>query len=696
MKKVLLKAIHFSTITYITLLLITFSLYAEDTDVLVLNSYHQGFHWTDEMVKGIMDVLNTSDKSIEYYIEYMDSKRHPLTDATQANLAERLTLFYNNIDIIITTDNNALDFLLKYNMFPDVPIVFGGYNTPGNQPNDFDPRVRGIVEYPRLAPTLDLISEIQPYVKQIGIITDGSLTGKNNLAIISKDMDRYRDQFDFVIYNTLQYTLDELIEEISGLTRETALFYVDFFYDKNGKYLNADHTIPYVSEHSPVPVYTPVDIFIWTGPVGGAQNVGKEHGKLAAKMALEELGLKEKTMPDIISHSPMTVVLDYTELKRFNIPLPGSHKGYLLINKPESVFLHYQKLFYTLFLLLLFIIVFLIVHSIFMNKVNSKLNERRKQFEAIYEGVAEALFILDLSGTIKDCNGRANVILGLDTDSLAGHRLNEFISDFDPSLIQDRDYEFFRENGKVVSISLTKKNITINEEMYLLLTMRDVTENRNHQKEMVRSLEEKNILLQEIHHRVKNNLNVICGLLSLQAANIRNKHDAKKAFEESINRIYSMAVIHEKFYKSRDFVEINLDEFVTDILEEQRSYIINKNINFHLDIETITLDINKAVPCGLIINEILSNAFKHAFPDERKGNIYISIKRTTDRQDSCTIEISDDGVGFDYKPYNENSDSLGLTLIEMLALQLQGTLSIETSRGTSIRLTSLQTSLARA
>ena len=197
-------------------------------------------------------------------------------------------------------------------------------------------------------------------------------------------------------------------------------------------------------------------------------------------------------------------------------------------------------------------------------------------------------------------------------------------------------------------------------------------------EEQIKSaLEEKGLLLREIHHRVKNNLQIIISLFNLQTSYV-DDDKAYQALKEGQDRIKSMALIHERFYQSDGISKIDFDEYTRKLIEHlYGSFKIspaNIIVDFHVD--NVHLDIDTAVPCGLIINEIVSNAFKHAFSDKEKGHIYIQLNNTIEGE--YFLEIKDDGVGMPAGFNLENANSLGFQLIQALSDQLDGKMELVT------------------
>lgn len=197
------------------------------------------------------------------------------------------------------------------------------------------------------------------------------------------------------------------------------------------------------------------------------------------------------------------------------------------------------------------------------------------------------------------------------------------------------------------------------------------------------SLREKEVLLKEIHHRVKNNLQVISSLLNLQSENITDSHSLEK-FKESQNRVRSMALVHEKLYESKDLSRINFAEYIeafTDVVN--RSYNITEGrVKLHLKVDLVDsyFNIDIAIPCALMLNELVSNAFKYAFPDQRKGNLYLDFKK---EKKEYVFIVRDDGIGIPAHISTKNSPSLGLQLVDMLTQQINGKVSILRDGGTT-------------
>jgi len=210
-------------------------------------------------------------------------------------------------------------------------------------------------------------------------------------------------------------------------------------------------------------------------------------------------------------------------------------------------------------------------------------------------------------------------------------------------------------------------------------TMQDITNRKVNEEKIKSALKEKNVLLKEIHHRVKNNLAIIHGMLQLEIFN-SDDEQLKQVLSESQMRIHSMALIHETLYSSGDFANISFGNYIgklSQLLIESYS-TASKNIDLKLNAEDVKLNINQAIPCALMLNEIITNSLKHAFPGRDTGVIHITVK---EESDTIYLTVADDGIGFDSDDVLKKTNTLGMTLIKSLVKQLEGNLEIENGKG---------------
>ena len=237
----------------------------------------------------------------------------------------------------------------------------------------------------------------------------------------------------------------------------------------------------------------------------------------------------------------------------------------------------------------------------------------------------------------------------------------------DPDLYSEKDLEILEFASYEIAIAIEHKQV---------------------EEQIIKSLKEKEVLLMEVHHRVKNNMQVISSLLKLQSRYIENK-ETLELFRVSQNRIRSMALIHQKLYQTRDFAKIDLSEYVKSLSVSLISSfnVSPKKIKLNIDIKDVWLNINSAIPCGLIINELLSNSLKHAFPEGREGEISVIM---TKNDKKYTLVVKDNGVGMPDNFDMEKEETLGLMLVSSLTQQLHGSFENSVDKGTTFKIDFVQ------
>jgi PAS domain S-box-containing protein len=251
-------------------------------------------------------------------------------------------------------------------------------------------------------------------------------------------------------------------------------------------------------------------------------------------------------------------------------------------------------------------------------------------------------------------------------------------------------------NGETMTEEVLAKNLKTGEDIYVRVAAApvihngkiiaavaidsDLTEMRKVQETIKASLNEKDVLLRELYHRTKNNMQVISSLLGLKAADIEDE-TTKGILEDMKNRIHAIALVHQKLYQSQNLSRVNIPEYVTDLIDLiKKSFLVDDKVRFDLELDDISVLIDTAVPCGLIINELISNSLKYAFPGESNGIIRVRFVRINN--DLIELEVSDNGIGFTKE--DEHKYNLGLKLFHIIAEdQLQAETSLNTKDGVS-------------
>jgi len=322
-----------------------------------------------------------------------------------------------------------------------------------------------------------------------------------------------------------------------------------------------------------------------------------------------------------------------------------------------------------------------------------------RQLEGLINTAKDVIYTLTTDGTITYLNDAWQVITGYSKSEWLGKSFTgllhpddllpiqvEFqsvISNKTPRTIEGR-YKHKSGLYRIGEYTL-KPKIDNNKVVNIVGIARDITERKQAEEKIKASLKEKELMLREIHHRVKNNMQIISSLLNLQAQNIKDK-ESLEMFKESQNRVRSMALIHERLYQSKDFTRIDFADYVQGLISHVfTTYRVSPSpLTVKVDTKDMLLDINTAIPCGLIINELISNSMKHAFPDGRKGRLTVSMKRINKKK--IELMISDTGIGFPEDIDFRNTDTLGLQLVITLVEQLDGTIELDRSKGTAFKI----------
>lgn len=242
-----------------------------------------------------------------------------------------------------------------------------------------------------------------------------------------------------------------------------------------------------------------------------------------------------------------------------------------------------------------------------------------------------------------------------------------------------------RKSGEEFPAEASISKLDIEGSTILTVILRDVSQRREAERKLRTALEEKEILLREVHHRVKNNLQVVSSLLNLQAR-ATGDPEISKAFEESQNRVQSMALIHEQLYESHDLSDVDFPEYIRRLSSRLfRSYQVRGDrIELNTEINDVHIGVDLAVPCGLIVNELVSNSLKYAFPEDKAGAILIRVERMQDS--SATLTVADDGVGLPPEVGFWSTKTLGLRLVRSLVRQIDGEIEVAGPPGAEYRI----------
>jgi|GEM_PF-1672692 len=323
------------------------------------------------------------------------------------------------------------------------------------------------------------------------------------------------------------------------------------------------------------------------------------------------------------------------------------------------------------------------------------LRKSEEQYRMLVETMGETVASIDENGTVKFVNNRFCEISGYSREEIIGRSLWDFPTQVDLEVVREQ-MELRRQGigGSYETVLTTKhgeeKHVIVSSEPVFaadgtfkgsFMVITDITERKHMEERLKGSLQEKEVLLKEIHHRVKNNLQIISSLLQLQSFHLEDK-SPEGVLEDLESRIRAIAAVHEKLYQSESLMRIDVNEYLQDLAEHLfYSYGPSTGgIGLIIDIKDISCGIDTAVPLGLIVSELVSNSLKHAFPDGRRGSITISLRSVLGEE--LELTVSDNGVGMARDWGAVGSETLGLSLVKSLADQLHADIQLDRTQGT--------------
>jgi PAS domain S-box-containing protein len=333
---------------------------------------------------------------------------------------------------------------------------------------------------------------------------------------------------------------------------------------------------------------------------------------------------------------------------------------------------------------------------------DAALRESERRFRLLAEHATDMIARSTPDGVYLYASPACRALLGYAPEELVGRSARDLVHPDDragPAKTQARlaapadtctaTYRARRKDGGYVWLETTSRAVRDARTGAVLeveSVSRDVTERKRAEERVRASLKEKEVLLREIHHRVKNNLQVISSLLLLQSRHVQDAR-ARDLFLESRGRVLAMALIHEKLYRSKDLARVDMAEYVRSLAPPLlRSATAHAaDIDLRITVDNIFLGVDTAIPCGLLINELVTNSLKHAFPGGRRGLIHVDLRPTQENRFALTVH--DSGVGLPAHVDFRRAQSLGLQLVCALADQLGAAVEVSNGAGTTFRIT---------
>lgn len=674
--------------------------------IIYISSYGPGYIWNQEIEAGIVAAIADSEHThVQLSIEYLDAKVISDTEHFE-NLYQTFAHKYEstNPDAIIISDDPALFFMDTYGnrLFPGVPVVFTGVNNASNIPQAGEKNALyiGTVEIMPIRDTVDVIRAINPDTDTIYVILDNTYTGRSIRTQVEEQTTAYTDTISF-LYPKPGDGISEIKADLAELPETAAVLIITYYLvDQDITPYHIDEISTEISAVSPVPLYSVASIYNNKGIVGGVQISPYDLGYNAANHALWVLEENPPQGTDPVTYTPETTpIFDYDEMQRFGIAQSALPEGTNIINQPPDFITVGREVAIgvaAVAFILAILVVILIFQNIALTNTRALLTKSEHLYRSVVDGQTEMITRFRADGTIIFINSAYARYFKINPENATGTKFRANVHDDDRArvaahfaalhagttnqMIEQRvilddgsirwhrwdDHMIFDEDGRAVE--------------YQSVGM-DITEQKEAEQKIRDSLQEKTVLLQEVHHRVKNNLAIISSMLEMQAVKEEEANpDVATQIREAERRISSMATVHEELYRSESFGSITVQPHFERLTYEIISSFPNAAaVSTVVDAKGCTLTLEKAIPVSLIINELLTNAMKYAFIASTEGIITIRMKCS---KAGVVLTFSDSGVGFPDGFEPEKATSLGMRMVKTFVnYQLDGCYRISTGSG---------------
>ncbi|MCP4130983.1 MAG: response regulator [bacterium] len=705
--------------------------------ILILNSYHQGFPWTNQIVKGIQSEFRKKGPVVEFLIENMDTKKH-----FNKTYLDHLYRFYSfkygtqKPHLIIAADDNALNFLKEYHpdIFPGIPVVFCGVNNQ-ETPSLVDRSIfTGVLEESSPGETLDLALRLHPGTGNLVVIADNTPTGQSRLKSLNKIVPRYPG-IKFIY--TGQGTMSQLTDLLGQLPPKTIILFLVFFRDSKGTFFTYEKSMTTISGATTAPIYCLSSNYIGHGAVGGIVNNGALQGTIAAKKAMRILeGEKVEAVP-ILTRSPNAPLFDYHKMKQYNIKTRDIPAGSIILNNPPSFYEEHKKLIWGVASFIIFeslVIVLLLVNILARKRAEQALLDSEKKYRGIFENALEGIFQVTPNGDFITINPALVKIFGYDSPeefiASIGKAANLFWSD--PlklnrvmSILQQEGYirsfeqKARKKNGDIIHVSLNAHSVQDEKEnvLYFEGNVEDISERKRLDEfRLARDAAEasaraKSEFLANMSHEIRTPMNSILGFTELLEGEINDEQHVEylKAISTSgnlllnlINDILDLTKIEAGKMELKTF-PVNPYSFFESIKQAFSSRIVQKDVDF-------ILEIDPGLPLNLLLDEVrlrqilfnlVGNAVKFTEQGYIKLSVHASFPDTAGVNDaglktlSLTFSVKDSGIGISghekelifesFKQQDGQSSAvyggtgLGLSITRRLVEMMKGKITVESA-----------------
>lgn len=519
--------------------------------ILILNSYHQGYTWTDQEVTGILEALQRELPGTQPFMEYMDRKRFT-DDAHLQRLRGKYRSQFrkSGIGVVIATDNAAFEFAVQYRpeLFPDAAIVFCGVNGFTDAMLAGQKMITGVVEDLDVSGTIDLAVQFHPTARQMVIVTDASASARAIRRQIEQGIPRYITRLHFSFLE--DFTVDEVVNTVRTLPRDSIILLSEFNRDRNGRLFSPEEAVSIISKAAPVPTYSLWSMSLGKGIVGGKLLSGVVQGRFAGTMAAQLMKGTDISELPIIRQSPTSPMFDYNQLIRFNISPVLVPEGSRIINEPV---LQVERKTATVVifavLLLVLITLALLVSILNRRSIERKLRLSEEKFSKAFHSSPDWFTISTLAdGRYLEVNDGFLRATGYDRKEVIGKSALELGIWADPQerqamvdalthlgTMKNQHVKFRTKSGDIVTMLRSSELITIDNTPCTISIGRDITEYKRMEEQLhkAQKLESLGTLTGGIAHDFNNMLTAIIGYGDLLGLKLGEQHP-QRAYVDQI------------------------------------------------------------------------------------------------------------------------------------------------------------------
>lgn len=504
--------------------------------------------------------------------------------------------------------------------------------------------------------------------------------------------------------------LEELVDKASKLPPDALILFTSVEIDRNNVIYDSIDLTATISKRSACPIFGFYDTLLGAGIIGGNISSGENYASEAFETCVRLIA--GKTVEKInTSKNLSSYKFDWNEMRRWKIDESMLPADSVIINKPDSAWERYKFYIVSGIVFLVFqtaLIIVLVITNTRRKRTEQRLNKSLEQIRSIGSNLTSGMIYQIIS---KNDGKREFTYLSDSVSALYGVTPEEGMKE--PSRIYGRIHPedlpalATAEENSIRSMSLFRHECRVinpdgsvrwSSMVSTPRTLEDgsirwdgiefvITDIKRAEEEIKLSLSENETLIRELYHRTKNTLQQISGMLLLQASNHPGNADMKKLVADTNNRIQTIALVHRMLYKSRNLSKISIGDYIRELCELLfKSFNVSRDrIGLEIDIEERFFLIDTAIPFGMVLNELVTNSLKHAFPNERRGTISIRLKKSG--PDTCAFVYSDDGIGFPAEKDLGGANTLGMKLIrEICTKQMKGSIELNGNKGLECRI----------